>query len=100
MHAQRKNEPMLLKQYYIILFIAITSRSCNGPAVRIKLSKPWGKMVKNKNKNKKYIQQKKKQLSQGSNLFHLHGRTSSATPLRHTARIKLGGKLLFKVSFS
>ena len=38
------------------MFIAITSRSCNGPAVRIKLSKPWGKMVKNKNKNKKYIQ--------------------------------------------
>ena len=56
---------MLLKQYYIILFIAITSRSCNGPAVRIKLSKPWGKMVKNKNKNKKYIQQRKNSLAKG-----------------------------------
>ena len=56
---------MLLKQYYIILFIAITSRSCNGPAVRIKLIKPWGKMVKNKNKNKKYIQQRKNSLAKG-----------------------------------
>ena len=51
---------MLLKQYYIILFIAITSRSCNGPAVRIKLSKPRGKIwLKTKTKTKNIYSKEK-----------------------------------------
>ena len=58
------------------MFIAITSRSCNGSAVRIKLSKPSGKIWLNWNWTK----------------------TKRKNPLDHCAtlpRIKLGGKLLY-----
>ena len=78
------------------MFIAITSRSCNGPAVRIKLSKPWGKIwLKTKTKTKN-IYSKEKQLSQGSNIFHLHGRMSSPRPLRHTDKNKVKWKIIIQ----
>lgn len=80
-------------------FIAKTSRTCNGTAVRRKTK---GKGEKNKNKTKKICNQKKKQLnSRESNLDHLHER-SAPRPPRHAAKdnvahLKLNG-LLNKMS--
>ena len=66
-----------ISQWYIKItrnaFIAKTSRSCNGPAVRIYLNKPneRGKIWLKLKQNKKNIQQRKKQLSRESNQDHL-----------------------------
>ena len=57
-------------------------------------------MVKNKNKNKKYIQQRKNSLAKGLTYSIC---TEGRRLLDHCAtltRIKLSGKLLFKVLFS
>ena len=47
MHSRR------MRQCYINIAIAKTSRGCNGPAVRIKGTSQGENMIKDKNKNKR-----------------------------------------------
>ena len=83
------------------MFIAIISRSCNGQAVRIKLSKPWGKIWLKTKTKRKNIYSKEKNSSAEAQTYTIctEGRLLFR-PLRHTAKNKVRWKIIiFKILF-